>query len=171
MTVIATHAKDSPGYRFHCCSKRSGDLQWLTTTGVEDRQARIRRFFALFSGFDFEVPINSSKQATRFESGPFASLSVAWPVLGDKQLASAARPEHFDSHKYWRYDHRVETVDSDCVYGVKVSQWLPLIAGERHVASDLFDRAAGLHTPDHVPPRQMLVFETHVGLGENANLG
>jgi hypothetical protein len=73
MTVIATHAKDSPGYRFHCCSKRSGDLQWLTTTGVEDRQARIRRFFALFSGFDFEVPMNSSKQQTRFESGPFAS--------------------------------------------------------------------------------------------------
>jgi hypothetical protein len=65
----------------------------------------------------------------------------------------------------------VKTVDSDCVYGVKVSQRLPLIAGEGHVASDLFDRAPGLHTPDHVPPRQMLVFETHVGLGENADLG
>jgi hypothetical protein len=73
MTVIATHAKDSRGYRFHRCSKRSGDLQWLTTTGVEDRHARIRRFFALFSGFDFEVPMNSSKQQTRFETGPFAS--------------------------------------------------------------------------------------------------
>jgi hypothetical protein len=65
----------------------------------------------------------------------------------------------------------VKTVDSDCVYGVKVSQRLPLIAGEGHVASDLFDRAPGLHTPDHVSPRQMLVFETHVGLGENADLG
>jgi hypothetical protein len=65
----------------------------------------------------------------------------------------------------------VKTVDSDCVYGVKVSQRLPLIAGEGHVTSDLFDRAAGLDTPDHVAPRQMLVFETHVGLGENADLG
>jgi hypothetical protein len=73
MTVIATHAKDSPGYRFHRCSKCSWDLQWLTTTGVEDRQARIRGFFAFFSGFDFEVPMNSSKQQTRFESGPIAS--------------------------------------------------------------------------------------------------
>jgi hypothetical protein len=65
----------------------------------------------------------------------------------------------------------VKTVDSDCVYGVKVSQRLPLIADERHVAPDLFDRAARLHTPDYIPPRQILVFETHVGLGENADLG
>jgi hypothetical protein len=65
----------------------------------------------------------------------------------------------------------VKTVDPDCVYGVKVSQGLSLFVGEGHVASDLFDRAAGLHSPDHVPPRQMLVFETHVGLGENADLG
>jgi hypothetical protein len=65
----------------------------------------------------------------------------------------------------------VKTVELNRVNGVKVSQWLPLIAGERHVASDLFDRAAGLHTPDHIAPRQMLVFETHVGLGENADLG
>jgi hypothetical protein len=65
----------------------------------------------------------------------------------------------------------VKTVDPDCVYGVKVRQGLSLFAGERHVAADLFDRAAGLHTPDHVPPCQMLVFETHVGLGENADLG
>jgi hypothetical protein len=71
MTVIATHAKDSPGYRFHRCSKRAGDLQWLTTAGVEDWQARIRRFFAFFSRFDFEVPMDSSKQQTRFESGSF----------------------------------------------------------------------------------------------------
>ncbi|HMD84510.1 MAG TPA: hypothetical protein VKO18_07390 [Terriglobia bacterium] len=65
----------------------------------------------------------------------------------------------------------MKTVDPDCVYGVKVSQWLPLIANERHVAPDLFDRAAGLNPSDHVAPRQMLVFETHVGLGENADLG
>jgi hypothetical protein len=73
MAVIATHAKDSPGYSLNCRSKSLGDLQWLTTAGVEDRQTRIRRFFALFSGFDFEVPMNSSKQQTRFERGPFAS--------------------------------------------------------------------------------------------------
>jgi hypothetical protein len=65
----------------------------------------------------------------------------------------------------------VKTVDADGVYGVKVGQWLSLIAGKRHVAADLFDCAAGLHTPDHVPLRQMLVFEAHVGLGENADLG
>jgi hypothetical protein len=65
----------------------------------------------------------------------------------------------------------VKTVDSDCVYGVEVSQRFPLIAGEGHVTSDLFDRAARLHTPDNVAPREILVFETHVGLGENADLG
>jgi hypothetical protein len=84
MTVIATHAKDSPGYRFHCCSKRSGDLQWLTTTGVEDRQARIRRAFAACAKLDFEVPMNSTKQQTRFERRPFANLCVARPVFGDE---------------------------------------------------------------------------------------
>ncbi|MGO8790705.1 MAG: hypothetical protein ACLQVL_25440 [Terriglobia bacterium] len=65
----------------------------------------------------------------------------------------------------------MKTVDADRIYWVKVGQWFPLIAGERHVAPNLFDRAAGLHTPDHVPPRQMLVLETHVGLGKNADLG
>jgi hypothetical protein len=84
MTVIATHAKDSPGYRFHRCSKRAGDLQWLTTAGVEDWQAGICRFFASFPGFDFEVPMNSSKQQTRFERRPFANLGVARPVLGNE---------------------------------------------------------------------------------------
>jgi hypothetical protein len=73
MTVIATHAKDSLGYCLNYPAKFLGDLQWLTTAGVEDRQARIRRFFAFFSGLDFEVPMNSSKQQTRFESGPLAS--------------------------------------------------------------------------------------------------
>jgi hypothetical protein len=73
MTVIATHAKDSPGYCLNYRSKFLGDLQWLTTAGVEDREARTCRFFAFFSGFDFEVPMNSSKQQTRFESGPFAN--------------------------------------------------------------------------------------------------
>jgi len=72
MTVIATHAKDSLGYCLNCRSKFFGDLQWLTSAGVEDREARIRRFFAFFRGFDFEVPMNSSKQQTRFESGPLA---------------------------------------------------------------------------------------------------
>jgi hypothetical protein len=73
MTVIATHAKDSPRYCLNCRSKFTGDLQWLTTAGVEDWEARIRRFFAFFPGFDFEVPMNSSKQQTRFEGGPFAN--------------------------------------------------------------------------------------------------
>ena len=54
MTVIATHAEDSPGYCLNCRSKFLGDLQWLTTAGVENREARIRRFFAFFPGFDFD---------------------------------------------------------------------------------------------------------------------
>jgi hypothetical protein len=73
MTVIATHAKDSLSYCLDCRSKLMGDLQWLTAAGVEDREARIRHFFAIFSGFDFEVPMNSSKQQTRSERGPLTS--------------------------------------------------------------------------------------------------
>jgi hypothetical protein len=98
MTVIATHAKDSRGHSLNCRSKFLGDLQWLTTAGVEDRQARIRRFIAFFSGFEFEVPMNSSKQQARFESGPFANFCVARPVLGDEQLASTPCPEHLHAH-------------------------------------------------------------------------
>ena len=98
MTVIATHAKDSPGYCLNCRSKFLGDLQWLTTAGVEDRQAGIRCFFVFFPGFDFEVPMNSSKQQTRFESGPFANFCVAGPVFGDEQLASTPCPEHLHTH-------------------------------------------------------------------------
>jgi hypothetical protein len=91
-------------------------------------------------------------------------------VFRDEQFASAARPEHLDSHEYWRYHYGVKTVHSNGINRVQISERLPLLACEGYVASNLLDRATGFHTADYVPPRQMLMFEAHVGLGENADL-
>ncbi|HTS58588.1 MAG TPA: hypothetical protein VMH03_13655 [Terriglobales bacterium] len=91
-------------------------------------------------------------------------------MFRDEQFARAARPEHFDPHQDRRYDHGVKTVHSNCINRVQISERLPFLACEGYVASNLLDRATGFHTADYVPPRQMLVFEAHVRLGENADL-
>jgi hypothetical protein len=64
----------------------------------------------------------------------------------------------------------VNAVHPDGVDGMKVGQRLAILVGKTHVMADLLDGPAGLDASEHVPMRQVLMFQTYLRPSEDPDL-
>jgi len=114
-----------------------------------------------------EESIHAAKQNSALQRRACALLHFSWFVLRDQQLAGSACSENLDSHKN-RSDHDcMKTVDPDSVNRMEIRQRLTGGTTEGNVSANLLHRPARFDSPYHISSRQVLVFETYVGLRQN----
>jgi hypothetical protein len=64
----------------------------------------------------------------------------------------------------------MNSIHTDGINGMEVSQGLAIFTTESHVVTHLADSAARFHSPDNVAPRQMLVLQTHFRPSQDSSL-
>ena len=91
-------------------------------------------------------------------------------MLRDKQLARSTCTKQRDSDEDLSYYRCMDSVHSDGVDWMEIGQWLARQPAERNVAAEILHGTAGFDPSHNIAFRQMLVFEAHLGLRENAGL-
>jgi hypothetical protein len=114
--------------------------------------------------------MHSPEQHLALQRRATAVFSFANAKARDEKLVRAPRPQHFHPHQDGSNHHSMNSIHTDGINGMEVSQRLAIFAGEGHVVTHLADSAARFHSPDHVPLRQILVLQSHFRPSKNSNL-
>jgi hypothetical protein len=88
-------------------------------------------------------------------------------VPRNQKLASSAASEQLNSHEDWSDHDCVNAVDSDSIDRMEIGHGLTGRTAEGNVSADLLHRPARFDASDDISSRQVLVFETYVGLRRN----
>jgi hypothetical protein len=114
--------------------------------------------------------MHSSEQDLTLQGRATAVFSFADAVARDEELVRAPSAQHFHPHYNGSDHHGMNSIHTDGINGMKVSQRLAIFPAECHVVARLAGSSTRLHSPDHVAPREMLVLQTHFHTSKNSNL-
>jgi hypothetical protein len=117
--------------------------------------------------FGIEESVHAAKQNSVLQRRASAVLYFSWFVARDQQVAGSACSEQLDSHKN-RSDHNcMKAIDPDSVNRMEIRQRLTGGTAEGNVSANLLHRPTRFDSAYHISSRQVLVFETYVGLRQN----
>jgi hypothetical protein len=83
-------------------------------------------------------------------------------VARDQQFVSSPFAEHVPADDGSGYDDCVQTIHRDSLDWMQIFQGQTMLIRESHVPAHIANATAGFQTPDHIPLRQLLVFNTQL---------
>jgi hypothetical protein len=85
-------------------------------------------------------------------------------VPRDQKFVGVPLSEHIGADKSRGYDNCVKSIHSDGLDGVEIFQEIAVFVRKSYVPADVADATARLQSADHIALRQLLVFDTELGV-------